>query len=296
MKFALALSMCDPSHYLPLAQAAEASGWDAVCVPEGGPWTEQTAVHYRGGTRWWGPDTPFLDPFVVIPAMAAVTSRIHFYTNVFKLPLRSPLLTARAVASASVLSGGRVALGIGLGWNRDEFDALGVDYEARAGRTDEAIEVLKLVWSGRMVEYHGEHFDFGPLSQSPVPTGPVPLYVGGDSKPAMRRAARFADGWCSRAPAVDDVVEMLPRMREALARAGREDDDFELMAMCPEAVEVESLLRLAVAGVTEAQLWPWNRDGVDLGDLPGKLDSVRRFAQEVIEPLREQVGSESPLC
>ncbi|MBW2500093.1 MAG: TIGR03619 family F420-dependent LLM class oxidoreductase [Deltaproteobacteria bacterium] len=290
MKFALALSMCDPSHYLPLAKAAEESGWDAVCVPDGGPLTEQTAVPYRGGTRWWGPDTPFLDPFVVIPAMAAITQRIRFYTNVFKLPLRSPLLTARAVASASALSGGRVALGIGLGWNRDEFDALGVDYEARAERMDEAIEILKLVWSGEMVEFHGRHFDFAPLSQSPVPTGSVPLYVGGDSKPALRRAARFADGWCSRAPGVDDVIEMLPRMREALAREGREGEPFELMAMCPEAVEADPLRRLAEAGVTEAQVWPWNRDGVDLGDLPGKLDSVRRFAQEVIEPFREPAG------
>ena len=77
MRFSLAISMCDPSHYLPLARAAEAAGWDSVCVPDGGPWTEQTSEAYgTGGQRWWGPDTAFLEPFVVIPAMAAVTE--HF--------------------------------------------------------------------------------------------------------------------------------------------------------------------------------------------------------------------------
>ena len=113
MKFSLAISMCDPSHYLPLAQVAEAAGWDAVCVPDGGPWTERTAIAYRGGKRWWAADTPFLDPFVVIPAMAALTKHIRLYTNVLKLPIRSPLLIARAVASAAVLAGDRIALGWG---------------------------------------------------------------------------------------------------------------------------------------------------------------------------------------
>jgi probable F420-dependent oxidoreductase len=286
MKFTLAISMCDPSHYLPLATAAEACGWDAVCVPEGGPWTKLTSIAYEGGERWWGPDTAFLDPFVVIPAMAAVTDRIRFYTNVLKVPIRSPLLLARAVASAAVLSGDRVALGVGLGWNRDEFEALGVDFETRGPRTDEALEVLKLLFQGGMVEFHGEYFDFPPLQQAPVPGAAVPLYVGGDSAPALRRAARHGDGWIARAPDVEGVVDLLPRLDAALAAEGRDRSGFEIHAMCPNASEVAQFQRLAGAGVTDAEVWPWNRYGVSLADLAGKIESVERFAKEVIEPLR----------
>jgi probable F420-dependent oxidoreductase len=291
MKFTLAISMCDPSHYLPLARAADAAGWDAVCVPEGGPWTERTSVAYRGGARWWGADTPFLDPFVVIPAMAAVTQRVRFYPNVYKLPIRSPLLTARTVASASVLSGGRVGLGIGLGWNRDEFVALGVDYEERGGRTDEALEILKLLWSGEQVEYHGRYFDFAPLEQSPVPAGAVPIYVGGDTGPALRRAARFGDGWCSRAPEPDDVAALVPRLARALEEEGRSLEGFAVMAMCPSVQDADGFRRLAASGVNEVQVWPWLRYGLGLGDLPGKLDAVSRFAEEVIVPM--QAGGSS---
>lgn len=286
MRFALAISMCDPAHYLPLAQAAEAAGWDAVCVPDGGPWTERTTVSYRGGRRWWSPDTPFLDPFVVIPAMASRTERIRFYTNVFKLPIRSPLLTARTVASAAALAPGRIALGVGLGWNREEFDALGVDFETRGERADEILEILERVWRGDWVEFHGRHYAFERLVQSPAPPVRVPIYVGGDSAAAMRRAARFGDGWCSRAPAADDVIALVPRMREILERAGRSTEGFEVFAMCPDAMDPEPLRRLEAAGVTEVQVWPWSRYDVGLGDLPGKLESVARFAEEVIAPLR----------
>lgn len=285
MRFALAISMCDPSHYLPLAEAAEAAGWDAVCVPDGGPWTERTSVAYRGGRRWWSPDTPFLDSFVAIGAMASRTQRIRFYTNVYKLPIREPLLTARTVASAAALAPGRIALGVGLGWNREEFEALNVDFATRGARTDEILEILARVFAGGWVEYHGRHYDFDRLMMSPVPPAPVPIYVGGDSPAAMRRAARFGDGWCARAPDVDGVIALVPRMREALARAGRSDEGFLCIAMCPDAMEPDPIRRLEAAGIGELQVWPWTRHSVDLGDLPGKLDAVARFAHEVIEPL-----------
>ena len=285
MRFALAISMCDASHYVPLARAAEAAGWDAVCVSDGGPWTETITEPYHGGARWWSPDTPFPDPFVVIPAIAAATERIALYTNVFKLPIRSPLLTARAVATAAALWPGRIALGVGPGWNREEFEALGQDFDSRGERADEILEILRLVWTGDWVEFHGRHYAFGRLRQAPAPSGPVPIYVGGDSPAAMRRAARF-DGWCSRAAAVDDVIALVPRMHAELARAGRAPGGFEIFAMCPQATDAASVARLAAGGVTELQVWPWIRYGVGLGDLPGKLDAVRRFTDEVIAPLR----------
>lgn len=292
MKYSLAISMCDPSHYLPLARAAEAAGWDSVCVPDGGPWTDATSEAYgTGGSRWWGPDTAFLDPFVVIPAMAAVTERIHFYTNVYKLPTRSPLHTARTVASAWALAPGRIALGIGLGWNREEYEALGVEFEHRGSRADEALEILREVLKGDWVEFHGRFHDLPRLKQAPsIPSG-LPIYAGGDSEVALRRAARYCDGWIVRAPAVDDVIAAIPRMDAALAAAGRTragtgGKRFEILAMCPDATDEASLLRLAAAEVDDVALWPWNRDAVGLEDLEGKCEAVERFAREVIDPVR----------
>ncbi len=292
MRFSLAISMCDPSHYLPLARAAESAGWDSVCVPDGGPWTERTSEAYgTGGERWWGPDTPFLEPFVVIPAMAAVTERIHFHTNVYKLVTRSPLHAARAVASTWSLAPGRLKLGIGLGWNREEFEALGIDFESRGGRTDEAIGLLRALVRGEWVEHEGPHFGLPRLKQSPAISAPLPIYGGGDSAPAIRRAARFCDGWIARAPSVDGVIAAIPRMHEALESMGRRAEDFDVLAMCPDAIDQESLLRLAEAGVAEIELWPWNRFGVALDDLEGKCASILRFADEVIAPLRARLES-----
>lgn len=294
MDFSLALSMCDPSHYLPLARRAEQAGWDSVCVPEGGPWTEATSEAYKtGGKRWWSADTPFLDPFVVIPAMAAVTERIRFHTNVFKLPAHSPLHVARSIASMDALAPGRFDLGIGLGWNREEFDALGVDYASRAGRTDEAIGLVRRLAAGEWVELEGRHFQLPRLRLAPAIREPLRIYCGGDSPPALRRAARLCDGWIARTPDPEALAGALERMDAALEAAGRSREGFRILAMCPDATDVETLLRLAALGVDEIALWPWNRDGVGLEDLPGKLDSVERFGDEVIGPVRERLAAEA---
>lgn len=290
MKFSLAISMCDPSHYLPLAVAAEKSGWDSVCVPDGGPWTASTSESYgTGGERWWRPDTAFLDPFVVIPAMAAVTRQIRFHTNVYKLPAHSPLHTARAIASAWALAPGRIALGIGLGWNREEFDALGIDFDSRGSRADEAIELVRRLVTGDWVEFEGEHFSLPRLRQAPSIPEPLPIYAGGDSPMAMRRAARFCDGWIARAPGIEELAETIPRMQAALEHEDRSIADFSVLAMCPDAIDAPRLLRLAELGVDEIQLWPWNRYGVALDDLEGKAEAAERFAEEVIAPVRRSL-------
>ena len=294
MKFSLALSMCDPSHYLPLARAAEKAGWDSVCVPEGGPWTDSTSNAYgtpdTKGERWWGPETPFLDPFVVISAMAAVTERIHFLTNVYKLPAHSPIHTANAIASARALAPGRISLGIGLGWNREEYDALGIDFESRGRRADEAIGILRRLLAGEWVEFAGEYHTIPRLRQSPSTPDPLLIYGGGDSKAAMRRAARFCDGWIARAPRVDDVARLIQLMSSALEHEERSPSDFQFLAMCPDATDETELNRLAEAGVNEVELWPWNRYQIGLDDLAGKCEAVERFASEVIAPFRSRRG------
>jgi alkanesulfonate monooxygenase SsuD/methylene tetrahydromethanopterin reductase-like flavin-dependent oxidoreductase (luciferase family) len=219
-----------------------------------------------------------------------VTERIRFYTNVYKLPLHSPLLTARTLASAWALAPGRIAIGVGLGWNVQEFEAVGVDFATRGPRTDETLEILRRFRPGEWVEHHGRFYDIPRLQQAPAIPEELRIFVGGDSPAALRRAARAGDGWCSRAPSVEAVVELIPRMQDALAEAGRSSEGFEIFAMCPEATDIETVDRLSRAGVTEVQLWPWLRYDIDAADLEGKLDSVRRFARDVIEPLRSGAG------
>lgn len=290
MKFSLAISMCDPSHYVPLARAAEAAGWDSVCVPDGGPWTESTTEAYGTGKAMVGAGDalpralrrdrgdgggdrahPLLHERVEAPGPFAAPHGAHGRVGLGLAP-------------------GRIGLGIGLGWNREEFDALGVDFDTRGGRADEALGIVRALLRGEWVEHRGRHFTIPRLRQSPVVSGPLPIYVGGDSPVAMRRAARLGDGWIARAPSVDDVIALVPRMRGVLAREGRDFAGFDVLAMCPDASDEASLLLLAEGGVDEIELWPWNRYGVGLDDLPGKLDAVARYADEVIAPVRSVLG------
>jgi probable F420-dependent oxidoreductase len=200
MKFGLSVAFSDPSHIGAMAAAADRAGFDCVALSDHvvHPKRIRTPYPYTddGSTRW-PPFTDWLDPWVAISAMAAVTERIRFFTSVYVLPMRSPFLVAKTVSSAAVLSGGRVALGVGAGWMRDEFDLMEQAFDARGRRMDEMIDVLRRIWSGGWVEHHGDHYDFDPLEMSPAPVDPIPIYVGGFSPPAIRRAATRR-GWGDR--------------------------------------------------------------------------------------------------
>ena len=151
------------------------------------------------GERRWEPFTPWPDPVVAIASMAAVTERLNFFTSVYVMPLRSPFAVAKAWGTLAVMSGNRVALGIGMGWMEEEFEMMEQPFARRGKRGDEMLEVLRTLWSGGWVEHHGEFYDFDKLEMSPAPTAPVPIFVGGLSEAALRRAARN-DGWIIRPP------------------------------------------------------------------------------------------------
>ena len=218
--------MLPAEHFLPLARAAEAAGFASIAVPESVFYPEEVSADYpytADGGRFWAPETPFLDPFVAIPAMAAVTEHISFFTNVLKLGIRDPLLVAKTVSSIAALADGRIGIGVGLSWIPEEFEWLGKEMRTRGARTNEAIEIIRLVCSGEFVEYHGRQYDFGRLMVRPVGTQPVPIYVGGLSEPGLRRAARLGDGWISVANTTAEIREVLPTLARAArgVRAGR---------------------------------------------------------------------------
>jgi probable F420-dependent oxidoreductase len=288
MRFTVPLPMLPAHHYVPMARAAEAAGFHSIAVPDSVFFPETVSGDYpftEGGERWWAADTPFLDPFVAIPAMAAVTERITFLTNVLKLPLRNPLLVAKQVASIACLSGDRFRLGVGVSWMPEEFAWTGTDKRTRGARTDEAIDIIKAVCAGggpRWVEHHGVHHDFDRLMISPAPEHAVKILVGGHSDAAMRRAARN-DGWISANASAVEIVELVKRLRDHLAEAGKEPGpDFEVNALAVDVLDADGFARLADAGVTECQVVPWFFYGGDPSALETQVASLARFSDTVI--------------
>ena len=280
--------MFAPDHLLPMARAAEANGFDTITVPDSVFFPESVSADYpysADGGRFWAPETPFVDPFVAISAMAAVTTRIRFLTNVVKLPIRDPLLVAKQLSSMAVLSNNRISLGVGLSWIPEEFAWTHTEMRTRGTRANEMIEILQLVCAGagpQWVEYHGNHYDFDRLMMAPTPDRAVPILVGGLSEPGLRRAARLADGWISVQNTTAEIVGAIDALHTYRNEYGRADQPFEINALATDAFDLDGYRRLADAGVTELQTVPWYFFGGDPDDLTVRIDSLAKFADTVI--------------
>ncbi|BDT92748.1 LLM class F420-dependent oxidoreductase [Nocardia sputorum] len=290
LRFTVGIALSPLDQLTELAKTAEECGFSSIALPDSLFYMKSAAAKYpytADGSRFWGPDTPWVDPLIGATAMAAVTSRIRFYTNVLKLGSRNPLLLARQVGSVANLSGNRFGFGVGIGWAPEEFEWCGVPFARRGARVDEMIEVIKLVLAGGMVEYHGEFFDFDPLQISPAPTEPVPFYIGGHTDAALRRAARVGDGWTSAMMTYDELRRTIGKLDALRAEYGRTDEPFEIQAVCVDRFGRSGYQDLADASVTDAIVVPWLADGIGFdGDLAAKQDSLRKFARQYItEPV-----------
>jgi len=296
MRFGFHMFMVDPSEFLDVARTADECGWDSIQVADAPFFPEVTSVPYPytpDGSRFWPLDTPVLDPWVAITHMATVTKRIRFLPSVLRLAIRQPLLEAKALFSVAAISNDRVALGVGLAWMPEEFKWLHQDMKTRGARQNEAIQILRLLMKGGMQEFHGKYFDFDRLIMAPVPKKPVPIYVGGTSKPALRRAARFGDGWVSVIHNKADVAGVLAELNGYRREFGRENEPFDVMMHCPDAETVDDIRRLEDWGVTDLQITPWSVPGIlaEMGvgeimrqqpPLALKLETIKRYAEGMI--------------
>jgi probable F420-dependent oxidoreductase len=180
------------------------------------------------------------DPLIALAAVAARTSTLRLATGIYLLPLRHPLLTARAVATLAELSNGRFALGVGSGWLREEFQALGVPFAGRTGRLEEQVAVLRAALRGGPFEFHGEHYDIDTVQTRPTPVH-VPLILGGNTEPALTRAVLLADGWfTSGIPTLEQALRLRDRIDQLRAGAGRTEPfetTWRIAAPDPELVE-----------------------------------------------------------
>jgi probable F420-dependent oxidoreductase len=286
VKFTLGIAMSPLDHLVELAKTAEACGFHSIALPDSIFYSERVSARYPytpDGSRMWNAETPWVDPIAAAAAMGTVTERIRFCTHVLKLGSRYPLPLARQVGSVAVLTGNRFTLGVGLGWSPEEFEWCGVPYAHRGRRADEAIEVLRKVLGGGMVEHHGEFFDFGALRMSPAPTEPVPIFVGGHTEAGLRRAARH-DGWTSTMIRFDELHEVIGKLAALRAELGRAGEPFEIQAVCVDRFGLDGYRAQAQIGVTDAVVVPWVFNGIGFdGELRAKQESLKRFAENIID-------------
>ena len=218
----------------------------------------------------------------MIGALATITEKLRFTNNIFVLPLRNPFLVAKAISTAAVVSNNRVTPAIGVGWSGDEFALMGADFKTRGKRTDEMLEILRLLWTGKLVEYRGEHYQFDALEMNPAPTEYIPIWIGGISEAAMRRAARLGDGWVTDLQTSDEIIACINRIKTWRKEYGRDHLPFEVMATPSDAWNYEGYKRLEDAGVTHILTMPWPFYHGNTDELDKKIDSVKRYSDDII--------------
>jgi len=195
-------------------------------------------------------------------------------------PARPLLSVAHQVGTTAVLSGDRVVLGVGVGWMREEYEAYGQPFETRGKRLDEMIPALRALWQPDWVEFDGAYYHVAPMRLTPSPAKPVPIYAGGDSEAARRRAAELCEGWILAGPLpLDAVAERVTDMRRRLDAVGRSSAEFTIVAMAPEPWNVDAHRRLADLGVDDVVCVPWTDFA---SSAASKRDDIARFGDEVI--------------
>jgi probable F420-dependent oxidoreductase len=247
-----------PELFAQLALDCERIGFESI-------WTVEHVVipqphmPYPGskdGSMPGGDEVPIPDPLIPLAYAAAITKSIKLSTGVIILPQRHPLYLAKQLATLDRLSKGRVMIGIGSGWMKEEFDSVGVPFNVRGARTDESIEVMRAVWRDDVATFHGKHFHFHDVKSFPKPVQKdgIPIHVGGHSPAAARRAGKYGDGFF---PTVTDparLKEMFGSVRDVATKAGRNASAIEFSVMA--APKADSLKRLAEIGVERVVFGP----------------------------------------
>ena len=272
-----------------LARLAEAAGFDSVFAVDHVVFPDNYASTYpysATGRLPVGRVGAFPDPLIWIAYAAAVTTRLRFMTGVIILPQRNPLLLAKQVATLDYMSGGRFELGIGVGWLKEEFAAMGVPFERRGKRADEYIAAMKALWAEDGASFSGEFVNFKEVSCNPKPVGRVPIIVGGHSEAAARRAGHLGDGFFPSIGATVDTMPLFDIARRAAADAGRDPGEIEMLAGCPDLLPSSTVE--PKAAVEERKRRGIDRIVLPIGPfMPNLEESLSRFGDTVIKPFAD---------
>lgn len=251
-----------------IAQHAERLGFDSVWTVDHVILPHHSSQHYpyaRQSGFTMPSDWPFLDPLIALAAVASRTSRVLLGTGVYLLPLRPPLVNAKLAASVDVLSGGRLLFGVGLGWVKEEYEALGVSWDDRGRLLDEQIDLLRVLWRDAAPSFEGRYFRAGGFGMEPKPVDrSIPLLIGGKNDAARRRAAKRGDGW----HLIDMEPDEIAAARRALAT------DCRVHGRSPEAIPVSMYASVAI---TPDDVADGDRQFPLMGSVGQIADKVRAY-------------------
>jgi probable F420-dependent oxidoreductase len=282
VKFYVSPAFLPTREVVELAKAADDLGYDGFGIPDHVVNLEKLATPYpytKDGERRWQPFTDWPDPWVLIGALALVTERLHFVTTVYIPGMRDPYSVAKAVGTAAHLAGGRVEFGIGVGWCAEEFALMGQRFDRRGKRTDEMLELLRALWQPGWAEFDGEFYQTPCLEMEPTPP-PIPIYVGGLSDVALRRAARN-DGWIGDLITTDRAIASARRLRELRAENGLGMEDFTILTPLVDAVSIADYDRAEAAGITHILTQPWMFYSGPEATTAEKIDGMKRFRKDL---------------
>jgi probable F420-dependent oxidoreductase len=287
------------------AQQAERLGFDSVWAAERlvNPWEMNTRYPYKANDQWFvPPEAPFLETLTALTFLAGVTEKVALGASVIVLPYRHPLFTARVATSIDTLSKGRLILGVGIGWMPEEFDALGVTFKDRAGMSEEQLQIFDLLWKEERPHFEGRFYRFDPVAVNPRPVQQprFPIWIGGESEAAQRRAARHGDAWFSYfvKTTPEELAARYRQLQEWAVEAGRDRDAVKLCSVRPIEVTDEAVPQEAdsIRGTPEQlvdALRRYEDIGVEhmalqfmRGRWPERREQIERFGREVIPALR----------
>lgn len=295
MRFGLNGFGLSPRHLPDVALLAEEHGFDSVWIPEHLVFPVEIPPTYLYSADGFPPmrsDSPAYDPWILLATVAARTTTIRLGTNVYILPLRHPISVPRSVVTLDRVSGGRVNFGVGVGWMREEYEAVGQDFTTRGKRADEIIPLLRRFWTEDVIEHHGDYYDILPVTFEPKPLQKpsIPIYIGGTSPAALRRVGQLGDGWMahrsnivfsegsSQTSAEDyaELEEQIGVIRRHRDEAGRSELPFDIRAF---ASDLDDIKRCEEIGVTSINAAP---DARAKSTKDYFTDWIKRYADEVI--------------
>ena len=281
MRFWLPLMYERTEQFVDVAVVAEELGFEGIALADHVVIPDGFASVHPSGEEMVLASSAFPEPFVMSAAMATATTRLRFMSYVYVLPMRDPFWVAKQVATASLVSRGRVVMGVGAGWLREEFDAMGRDPATRGRRMDEMLDVIADFWDDGWAEHHGEFFDFPRSSMLPAPASKIPVWVGGKSDIALRRAVRH-DGWLGMNYGLDEIDRLLTRLGEVRHEAGDTRPDFEVFVIPVAVPSAELYAGLSANGVTATLAMPWYPGDPAFDSLDAKRKAMEHFASEYL--------------
>jgi probable F420-dependent oxidoreductase len=282
VRFYVSSAFLESREVIEIARAADDLGYDGMGIPDHVVNLETLKTPYPytdDGSRRWKPFTHWPDPWVLVGALASVTERLRFVTTVYIPAMRDPYSAAKAIGTAAYLADGRVELGVGVGWCEEEFTLMGQRFDRRGRRTDEMLELFRTLWQPGWNEFTGEFYSAPRLEMEPTPPH-IPIFVGGLSDIALRRAARH-DGWIGDLISTGHAIASVDKLRALRAENGLSMDGFTVLTPLTDAFTPEHYARAEAAGITGIITMPWMFYAGPQASLAEKVDGMKRFRKDL---------------